>query len=158
MPVLYIPVGIPGCGKSTLAHALCPDVIISSDAIRAEPAFGGNVYDQSKNDLVFSEFHRRIESNLIHGRDVFADATSLNKFARDKLKAVADKVDRVAPYRARTHVLLFRNLEQAIARNALRERVVPHDAMLRMIEKYEQTIQSIYDEGWEHITEISKVS
>lgn len=155
MPVLYIPVGIPGCGKSTLAHALCCNVIVSSDAIREEM---GDVYDQSKNELVFSEFHKRIESNLIHRRNVFADATSLNRFARDKLKAVARKVDRVASEHVRTHVLLFRNLDQAIRRNAERERVVPADAMLRMIEKYEQTVQSIYDEGWDHITEISKVS
>ena len=158
MPVLHIPVGIPGCGKSSLAPVINPNaLIVSSDAIREEM---GDVYDQSRNDEVFLEFHERIEDFLTAGFDVYADATSLNKFARDKLFGLAVRVSEGYPagQGVTTHILLFRNLEQAIRRNSLREVPVPGEAMLRMIEKYEQTIQSIYDEGWDHITEISKVS
>jgi predicted kinase len=166
MPVLYIPVGIPGCGKSALRSAFPHALAVSSDDIRAEPAFGGNVYDQSKNDLVFSEFHARIDLGLRARSSVYADATSLNTAARARLREVAARVNADSQHMridnmVTTHVLLFRNLSQAIKRNAERERVVPADAMLRMIEKYEQTISAFeHHEAamYDHVTEISKVS
>lgn len=168
MPVLHIPVGIPGCGKSSFGTLVGADIIVSSDAIREAT---GDVYDQTKNAQVFKQFHREIERGLMNAHSVFADATSLNRFARFNLKQIVDRVNVFAnqaghaghhahgyPFPVTTHVILFRNLEQAIRRNSQRERVVPGDAMLHMIEKYEQTITEIYDEGWDHITEITKVS
>ena len=148
MATLFIPVGIPGCGKSTFARSLDGIIAVSTDEIRE--ALCKDVNDQSKNDEVFATFHKMIEVFLGDGISVYADATNLTSQSRDRLRIIAKEAG------AKTHVILFRNLEQAIRRNAERDRVVPADVMLRMIEKYERSVSAlratmIYD----HITEVS---
>jgi predicted kinase len=149
MTTLWIPVGIPGCGKSTFAQTL-DAIMISSDKIREEVA--ESVDDQSKNQDVFGIFHERIDNALLKGYDVFADATNLRDFAREKLRAIA------ANCAVKTHVLFFNNVDQAIVRNQLRDRKVPLDVMERMIIQYEQALNDLPLEPYYHITYISKVS
>ena len=148
MRTLFIPVGIPGCGKSTWADAL-DHLVFSTDEIRAKM---GDVSDQSNNDAVFAEFHQALLINLLDsGRSVVADATNLRDFARAKLRRIAVSAN------AATHLILFRNVEQAIARNSARDRVVPPDVMVRMIEQYERAIIDIASEPYNYITEVSAV-
>jgi predicted kinase len=163
MPTLHIPMGIPGCGKSTWGERFGIPTV-SSDAIRAEM---GDVYDQSRNEEVFAEFHARIADHLMRGNDVYADATNLSAQARSNLRSVARVAarDLLARYGTATyetdgvvtHVILFRNLAEAIIRNQRRERVVPPEAMVRMIEKYERAVLDIGSEGYTYITEVSAV-
>lgn len=163
MPTLFIPMGIPGCGKSTWGDHMGISTV-SSDAIRLEM---GNVYDQSQNDEVFARFNKRIGMNLLNGDNVYADATNLSAQARSNLRMVArlaarelfsrDGIGRVESDGVLTHVILFRNLSQAITRNLRRDRVVPPDAMVRMIEKYERAVLDIGSEGYNYITEVSAV-
>lgn len=149
--ILYIPVGIPGCGKSTLVKALSPRTTVSSDAIRAALS---SVEDQSRNAAVFEIFYNNIETSLelgLPGATTFADATNLDSRSRATLCDIAQRTG------ADTHLILFRNLEQAIARNLKRDRVVPGDVMLRMIEKYERAVQDIEHETYNYVTEVSAV-
>jgi predicted kinase len=89
-PALYIPVGIPGCGKSTFAEKVLPLAhVISTDKIRAAL---GDVTDQSQNDLVFERFHTTVRDYLelsLPGAMIYADATNLTRSAREILRAIA---------------------------------------------------------------------
>lgn len=153
MSRLYIPVGIPGCGKSTFATSFglgdYPAVVVSSDAIRESL---GDVNDQSKNGAVFAAFHELIDFYLFrNGVDVFADATNLDFRARQTLRGLADHAH------ATTHLILFANLDEAILRNRKRDRVVPDDVMTRMIGKYERAKFEIWQEQYDSITEVRSV-
>jgi predicted kinase len=165
MSILYIPVGIPGCGKSTLALGLGPNAIISTDEIRGRL---GDVNDQSKNDQVFAQFHFEIHTFLMGDKSVFADATNLDKRARERLLGIAKQINDIAydvqdltkgemVWPVQTHLLLFRNMAQALERNQKRERTVPDDVMLRMIEKYERAVTDIGSENYDYVTEVSAV-
>jgi predicted kinase len=130
---LIIPVGVPGCGKSTYGALHYPHAArVSSDEIREEL---GDVNDQTQNDRVFEIYHDRIRVNLELGlphAQVYADATNLTVRARTNLLQIAMEV---AP--VNVHLVIFANADQAILRNARRDRVVPPEAMLRMLEQYE---------------------
>lgn len=132
MTNLFIPVGIPGCGKSTFAATVMSQAhVISTDAIRESL---GDINDQSKNDQVFEKFHDSIRANLelgLPGAQVYADATNLTFKARWNLWKIANESG------ANAHLIIFTNTIQAVMRNAKRERVVPDDAMTRMTDRYE---------------------
>jgi predicted kinase len=142
-PRLTILAGIPGSGKSTWAKNFLPDAhYVSSDDIREQL---GDVYDQTRNGEVFSIFHADIAVALAQGKDVVADSTALDARARSRLTAIA------FVHGASTHLILFSNINPAVKRNQQRERVVPQDAMERMLDKFEKTLlvlpqeQSFYD-------------
>lgn len=153
VPSLFIPVGIPGCGKSTWAETFLDSaVIISTDAIRERM---GDINDQSRNGEVFKRFHMGIRVHLAHDADVVADATNLDARARRELVAIAKEEG------AKVHLVYFSNCDQAVIRNAARqERIVPHDVMTRMLDKYELFKIVLPSEALEYttITEIRSFS
>lgn len=137
-PTLFILVGIPGCGKSTWASLYLPyAVIVSSDAIRAELS---HIHDQSRNSEVFDIFHDRISEELCYCNDVVADSTALDGFARRRLYKVAEECN------ANVSIVFFTNVYQGISRNAKRARKVPMEAMERMLDKYEMTLENLPEE------------
>lgn len=138
-PRLIILAGIPGSGKSTYAQTHYPNVrVVSSDAIREEM---GDVYDQTRNQRVFNTFHQRIAEKLAQGSDVIADSTALDEQARANLVSLAQV------FKAEAHLVLFANIGQAVVRNRQRERVVPDNAMARMLDKFERTLLSLPKES-----------
>lgn len=150
-PSLIVPVGIPGCGKSTYADQFFRGLdheIYSTDAIREEL---GDVADQTKNDQVFDIFHLSIASALERRVNVYADATNLTPRARTGLLNIALERRPVD-----VHLVIFANADQAILRNARRDRKVPPDAMLRMLEQYEAFRLSLPQEqhSYKTVTEI----
>ena len=80
--------GIVGSGKSYLAETLYIDkngeiikpVIHSSDALREE--LYGDENNQSNNNDLFNELHRRIKEDLKNNVDVIYDATNISKKRR----------------------------------------------------------------------------
>ena len=147
---LIILVGVPGCGKSTWAKNFF-DLkynIVSSDEIRE--GFG-DVNNQDRNDEVFKVFHRRILNNLNHGVDTIADSTALTRESRLRLEAIA------AFTGAKTHLVFFKNPDQAVMNNARRDRKVPDEAMAKMMDKYERALLEIPQERYYSKTEIKKV-
>lgn len=128
---LYIPVGIPGSGKSTWTERMLEACVISSDQIRKE-LFGSlraahdvdDIQKKINNDRVWGEYYTRIERTLPND-NVIADATHLRAFARARLTDIAERVN------AMTHVIIFNNPEQALKRNKerLEDANVPDQVM-----------------------------
>jgi predicted kinase len=161
MPILYIPVGIPGCGKSHLAGGLDAQVV-STDHIREQ--LTGDASRQDANATVFDRFHGEIHVWLREGRSVYADATNLTHDSRRQLFRIARAYNDISQVQmrepVRIHLILFRNLAQAIVRNQQRERVVPADVMVRMIEKYERSVVDIMNDersDYDYVTEVNTV-
>lgn len=65
MNKLYMMIGLPASGKSTIAKELSKSedaVIVSSDEIRREL---GDINDQSQNTKVFEEVEKRLKQNIM---------------------------------------------------------------------------------------------
>jgi predicted kinase len=145
MSKLIVSVGLCGSGKSTYASKLENTVILSSDELRLE--LYGDVNDQTHNDEVFKELHKRAKDALKEGKDVFYDATNVSAKRRkalvDEFRSHVDKLVAVyfdLPY------------EICLERNAKRDRVVPE----RVIERMYKTLQiPTYLEGWDDIQAVS---
>lgn len=158
MARLFIPVGIPGCGKSTYAERVLDSdnlKVLETDAIRAEMVEEGlleSVSDMSKNEAVFDRFHLDISEALTSDYDVYADATNLRDFARQRLRVLAEEDG------AETVLLFFHNVTQAVSRNVKRERVVPADVMVRMLEQYEKARRDIPQEQYTIVINIESIS
>ena len=142
-PLMIMPVGLPGSGKSTWAEKNKDElnaVIHSSDAIRAE---FGDVNDQSKNTDVFQILHSRIKEDLMAGKNVIYDATNLVKKRR---VAFLDEVGNI-PCK-KVCVLFATPYDMCLARNLSRDRHVPEDVIERMYQNFQ--IPTIH-EGWDDI-------
>lgn len=135
--------GIPGSGKSTLAERLARErcaVLVSTDRLREE--LTGSAEDRSRDGAVFGRAMAEIRRNLSGGANVVYDATNLTAGARRRaLKAVPPGVRKICWY-------LPIDLEQAQARNAARERVVPRDVIAGMSARLQEPEMR---EGWDEI-------
>lgn len=84
---LYIMSGIPGSGKSTFIFNHMnkdTDIVVSRDAIRFSMVSEDEEYF-SKEKAVFREFTNQINKSLEMDKNVWADATHLNRTSRNKL-------------------------------------------------------------------------
>jgi len=147
---LFMLIGLPGSGKSTVAVELDADVILSSDEIRAE-LFGdaASHFDEKilrkargnedaarrlGNQKVFQTLYSRMHDHLQWDRNVVFDATNLTKKDRQKALDLAEynyNRDVVA-------VVVNTPLDECIRRNALRDRRVPEEVIRSMSERFEE--------------------
>lgn len=151
MPRLYVPIGLPGSGKSTWSRRMLSGTFISTDEIRVELSPSGEyVHNKQINEDVFVIFNARIGVCLGRGDQVIADATNLPRKRRHEVLDVGQRRD------AEIHGIVFTNVAQAVARNAQREglRRVPDGAMLGFVELYERTLQDIKSEPFTTLTYI----
>lgn len=128
-PSVIMMVGIPGSGKSYLAHQISDlfDIpIVSSDACRKE--ISGNASDQSVSRQAWELVYRKAEQLIGQGRSVIIDATHTSRRQRRQSSL------RYRGFGARgvvaIHVLT--SLEAALARNTARDRIVPQEVIERM--------------------------
>ena len=127
-PTLFVMIGLPGSGKSTVAKKLAKQKdaeVVCPDDIREEMT--GDPSDQSCNSAVWEEVYVRIGMAIQAGRNVILDATAVR--ARDRETAVISAgmygADVCGVY-VRTPVNVCKK------RNARRERVVPDHVIDRM--------------------------
>lgn len=125
-PVLFMLMGLPGSGKSYIANGiLYRPIIHSSDALREE--LYGDANEQSNNQELFVELHKRIKSDLVDGRDVIYDATNISKKRRrafiSELKNIKCK---------KICVCVMTPYEICLEQNKKRERKVPDNVIKRM--------------------------
>lgn len=159
-PNLFVPIGIPGSGKSTWCRRMLDALVVSSDGIRVE-LFGSlraahDVSPERKkehNRLVWDRFYSEVEDLLAAGRDVVADGTNLRDFAREKLRAIAHRQD------AQIHAIVFNNTTQAFRQNKERpeEQWVPDDVMNSFLGQFNEEYTYVTKEEWDSYTEIGKV-
>ena len=91
MNKLYMMIGLPASGKSTIAKELSKSedaIIMSSDEIRKE---FGDINDQSQNEKVFEEVEKRIKEGLLKSNVIY-DATNINY---KKRRAFLQKLNKI---------------------------------------------------------------
>lgn len=130
---LYIPIGPPACGKSSLGFDLIEQGVIPAEAVVSTDHFRrvltGSESDLSQDGRVF-----RIVDDIIRGRlesrlDVYVDATNLGT----RSHWLAD----VARATGNTSVAIVFDVStrELLRRNDLRERKVPTEVIYRMVEQ-----------------------
>lgn len=128
MNKLYMMIGIPASGKSTIAKEIAKSeeaIIVSSDEIRNELL--GDINDQTQNAKVFEEVERRLKINIKEGRNVIFDATNIN------YKKRRDWLNRFNKYNVeKIGILVATPYEECLLRNSQRERKVPEEVIKRM--------------------------
>lgn len=152
-PIVFIMCGVPASGKSYYAKNVLMKniyrhrVYISSDDIREEIC--GDAGDQSKNWEVFELFYERARKAVQEGSDVVLDATHLTKKTRRRCRDHFKDLDcKFIAVQMNTSIL------DAIYRNKKRDRVVPADAMSRMINAF-QPVED--NEGFDYVWKVDQV-
>ena len=76
---LYVVIGLPGAGKDYwIEHNKSKDdIVVSSDAIREE--IFGDANNQDHNGEVFDIMFNRTRKALVNGKNVFYNATNINR-------------------------------------------------------------------------------
>jgi predicted kinase len=157
---LFVPIGIPGSGKSTWCRRMLDADVVSSDDIRIE-IWGSlrTAHDVSpeqkkrNNRQVWDLFYERVQFNL-HYDNVVADGTNLRDYARERLRNIAyNRCD------ATIHAIVFNNTTQAFKRNKRRseDQWVPDDVMNDFLGQFNEEYTVITNEQWDSYTEIGRL-
>lgn len=132
--ILYLPVGVPYCGKSTYYKKRLEKKgveYLNSDLIRKE-LFGAEEI-QSNPKAVFSLMQDRAEELLSNGKDVYYDATNLSLKNRtsliNRMRNKFKNLEIVA-------ISFFVPLEVIKERQKKRERFVAYSTILKMLHSY----------------------
>lgn len=155
MGKLIVTIGPPASGKSTWIKNHPEMVWVSRDEIRNEivgldkaEREGRTVNYFSKENTVYNIFIQAIVKNLSEGKDVIADATHIDKKARDKLFRMLDAKGKI--YDEAIGIIFLTRPQICIERNRNRKgwrRVPDHvinDMYHKMIQDY-QTIGEHFD-------------
>ena len=145
MPTLYIMIGMPGAGKSTLAAKLDAEVY-SSDTIRKE--LTGDLSGKTQGAIEFRLMNLRTQQALRAGLDAVSDATALTKKSRN---ACMKNVEAI-PHK--TVGLFFNCLREDTDKrnwNPDRDKNVPDDALERLWGTLEEPTM---DEGFDELYDI----
>ncbi len=145
-PKFIMLIGLPGCGKSTLANQLKTDqtVLLSSDSIREE--LYGSEDDQTDPSRVFGKMFSRTVAALDAGLDVIYDATNTTRKLRvNTLQRLQKAV--TAKYITEA-IVVYTGLDEVKFRNSTRARVVPEYVIDNMLKNFELPT---FNEGWDEI-------
>jgi predicted kinase len=149
---LRILVGIPASGKSTVVQAWLHNrevnSVISSDAIRKE--ITGSMEDFTQEPLVWETIYLRVEASLSAGNATAVDATNVTVKGRAPWIALGLRYG-VVPQA----YVVYIELNDALQRNATRDRVVPDYVMHTMHKNFEQNCSKgqLENEGFSVVTE-----
>ena len=152
MAKLILPIGISGSGKSYIYNKDYKDCVqVSPDLIREE--LTGSISNQSKNKEVFKLAFERVDEYLNKGLDVFFDATNVNKSQR---KSFTDKykdtdVEVIYVILPADIDLSWKRIRADIRDNKNRSDV-PHFALVRQKEMYDNTLKSGFND--ENVREV----
>jgi protein phosphatase len=149
--ILHIPadamvvlVGPSGSGKSTFAaRHFGPTQVLSSDALRAMVADDAN--DQTATNAAFELLHTALAMRLARRRLTVVDATSVERWARERLLAVARRLGRPA-----AAIVFNLPLATCLERNAARvDRRLPPAAIRRQHARLRESLEGLAGEGFD---------
>lgn len=154
-PVLYMLCGLSGSGKSEYAKEFKKESeelnselnseyrvhIFSSDDLREE--LYGDTNDQSHNNELFNELHRRIKSCLKNGHDAIYDATNI----KSKLRIAFLKELKNIPCH-KVCLIIWRPYHECILLNRGRDRIISDHVIKK---QYMNWQTPWYFEGWDNI-------
>lgn len=128
MTKLFMMIGLPASGKSTLAEQIAKSEdaeIVSSDNIRKELYGDENI--QGDNNKVFRILQERIISGLKNNKNMIYDATNISYKTRMAFLQRLNKleVEKIA-------IMVATPYEDCLIRNSQRERKVPEEVIKRM--------------------------
>ena len=156
MPTVYMLIGLPGSGKSTVAEKLAKGedaVIVSTDKIREE-LFGDEAIQSNEKyngNTVFCIAHDRVKIAMLEGKNVIFDATNVKrkdrKYFLDLLRPEKFLALQKTNYHYRFHAILIATpYEKCLENNLNRRRVVPEEVIKRMMCNFEVPMKF---EGWD---------
>lgn len=148
MGKLYVLIGLPAAGKDYwIEHNKSKeDIVISSDTIREEVF--GDVNNQDHNGEVFDIMFSRTREALANGKNVYYNATNINRKRRINFLKNFKNYEKIA-------IVMCVPIEICHRRNEKRERVVPYSVIERMYKNFQPP--SIY-EGFNSIRYIPYLS
>ena len=150
MPILMIPIGIAGSGKTTYFienNKYCLDmdefVHVSADAIRFKKldSFHSGIYfDSTIEHEVWQEVWALLIKHISQRKEIYLDCTNLTKAIR------APYIYFARCYGYKIKIILFNSpLKEDLARNAERGRVVPEKVIARQYCQLEIPEKHEYD-------------
>ena len=147
---LVVLIGPSGAGKSTFAaRHFATTQVLSSDALRAMVADDPN--DQTATDAAFELLHAALGMRLARGHLTVVDATSVERWARERLLAEARRHGRPA-----VAIVLDLPLATCLERNAARtDRRLPPASIRRQHARMRASLDGLIDEGLERIVVLS---
>lgn len=146
MNKLFVMIGIPGAGKSTIAEEIAlnePAIIVSSDTVRKD--LYGDESVQGDPAKVFRIVHENVKYYLHKGCNVVMDATNINS---KKRAAFLREIDKVCPDCLKIAVVVVADIDTCISRDLARERTVGREVILKMVSNFQPPF---YYEGWDAI-------
>lgn len=146
MNTLFVMIGIPGAGKSSIAAEYAEKydaVIVSSDAIRGD--LYGDESVQGDPAKVFRIVHEIVKHYLIKGCNVIMDATNINS---KKRAAFLREVNKVCPDCRKIAVVVVTDKDTCVSRDLFRGRTVGEAVIDKMIANFQPPF---YYEGWDKI-------
>lgn len=143
MGTMYMMIGLPGSGKSTIANEIGKELripVVSSDEVRKEVT--GSEEDFSKDGYIWGEvIPNKLKSALLKG-DVIFDATNLRVRDRNKTKKA---IGLEHEYQA---IYVDVPLETCIERQGNRDRKVPPE---RIEEMHNEMVAPTTKEGFAEV-------
>ena len=133
VPTFVMMCCLVGSGKTVKAQELAKQydaTVFSSDSLREE--LFGDVNEQSRNQELFTELHKRIKDCLRKGKSAIYDATNIDYKKRMSFLAELKKIpcEKIC-------VLMATPYEECLKRNAERERKVPTYVIERMYRNFD---------------------
>lgn len=143
-PKMIMMCGLPASGKSTYSKELSEKynaTVFSSDALREE--LFGDINEQSRDQELFAELHKRIKDCLKNNQNAIYDACNRSYKRRmaflDELKKIpCEKIC----------VIMATPFERCLVNNANRDRTIPCYVIERMYKGFD--VPFVY-EGWDYI-------
>lgn len=138
MTVVYLPIGPPACGKSTLVARLVESGWLSASAVICPDDLRewltGRADCVDEDPLVFELLDDILTSRLRHDQDVWVDATNLHRGYRDEM------VRQIRLLGGQVVSVWFEVAPEEIRRrNASRVRVVPDAVLTSMLQAHSET-------------------
>lgn len=158
MPTVYMLIGLPGSGKSTVAEKLAKGqdaIIVSTDKIREE-LFGDEAIQSNEKyngNTVFCIAYDKVKLAMLEGKNVIFDATNVKrkdrKYFLDLLRPEKFLALQETNYEYMFHAILIATpYEKCLENNLNRRRVVPEEVIKRMMCNFEVPMKF---EGWDTV-------